>query len=604
MKEGSDEVIGQQVKMNLPTFSILPSLFDFDSSSNQPSRTTRTTRTNSDFNELSQPNIGVSLSNQSLQVNIQNSIRVLSISKPHSPARVAYYFPKGVGEYHFGKGHPMKPHRLTILNHLVAGYGLHHHMEFHSPRPASRQELESFHSAPYIDFLELNNIRVLPDQKVEGGQSLSLGPHNTGEDCPMFDGIYEFCSKYSGASLMAARKLNLGTSDITINWSGGLHHAKKSEASGFCYVNDIVLAIIELLRIHPRVLYIDIDIHHGDGVQEAFYLSNRVCTVSFHKYNGEFFPGTGTIDETGYGIGKNFSFNLPLSDGIDNESYINLFRSVMEPIVNCFRPSVIVLQCGADSLGGDRLGGFNISIAAHGECVRFMKSFRIPLLVLGGGGYTPRNVARCWTYETSVLVSDTCPTIPNSLPSTPYDSIFKDEPKLHVNLVTKVDNTNNRKTLETLRINILERLRYMHGAPSVQMQEIPPGLSDWLESESEMLEKDKERMQDLRRSQSKSTGKLDYFPNHQQPHQAHHSRVSRSGSISSNLHHELSMGIKGIPVARTRASYALNSRDVSRRNTIVKDQVGSNNTGNPNETGDPNGGNKVEKKTESMDLDL
>ncbi|EGF99116.1 uncharacterized protein MELLADRAFT_118370 [Melampsora larici-populina 98AG31] len=571
--------------MSLPTFACLPSFLEFDPSNHSQQKPQPSSST-SEFNESTQPNIG-----------------------PHSPARVAYYFPKGVGEYHFGKGHPMKPHRLTILNHLVAGYGLHNHMEFHSPRPASREELEVFHSAPYLDFLELNNIRTLPDQKVEGGQSLSLGPHNTGEDCPMFDGIYEFCSKYAGASLMAARKLNSGTSDITINWSGGLHHAKKSEASGFCYVNDIVLAIIELLRIHPRVLYIDIDIHHGDGVQEAFYLSNRVCTVSFHKYNGEFFPGTGTIDEIGYGLGKNFSFNLPLSDGIDNESYINLFRSTIEPIMNCFKPSAIVLQCGADSLGGDRLGGFNISIAAHGECVRFMKSFRIPLLVLGGGGYTPRNVARCWTYETSVLVSDTCPTIPNTLPSTPYDSIFKDEPKLHVNLVTKVDNTNNRKTLETLRIGILERLRYMHGAPSVQMQEIPPGLSDWLESESEMLEKDKERVQDFRRSKSKSTGVLlDYFPNNNQPPPPR--RNSRSGSVS--LHqfnlHELSSGIKGMPVARTRASYALNSRDVSRRNTIVK-EAGANLTGNlnQNQTGDGDGnggGNKNEKNVDSMDLDL
>jgi len=302
----------------------------------------------------------------------------------------------------------------------------------------------------------------------------------------------------------------------------------------------------ENIRIHPRVLYIDIDIHHGDGVQEAFYLSNRVCTVSFHKYNGEFFPGTGTIDEFGYGLGKNFSFNLPLSDGIDNESYVNLFRSVMEPIITTFRPSVIVLQCGADSLGGDRLGGFNISIAAHGECVRFIKAFRIPLMVLGGGGYTPRNVARCWTYETSLLVSDTCPSISNHLPSTPYDSIFKDEPRLHVNLVTKVDNSNSKKTLEGLRIGILERLRYMHGAPSVQMQLIPPSLSQWLEEEEEMIEKEREKAPDERSHPSRSTGLLDYFPTN--------ARVPAAINPGAP---DLTPAIKALPGTRTRANYGL-----------------------------------------------
>lgn len=117
---------------------------------------------------------------------------------------------------------------------------------------------------------------------------------NVGEDCPVFDGVYEFCQISAGGSIASAVKLNHGSADIAINWAGGLHHAKKQEASGFCYVNDIVLSILELLKYHNRVLYIDIDVHHGDGVEEAFYLSDRVMTVSFHKY-GEYFPGTGDI---------------------------------------------------------------------------------------------------------------------------------------------------------------------------------------------------------------------------------------------------------------------------------------------------------------------
>ncbi|POV98227.1 hypothetical protein PSHT_14151 [Puccinia striiformis] len=485
--------------MNLPTFAATPCFFDFDSS---------------------KPTI------QKLTHHHQKH----NGKSPNHLSGVSYYFPKGVGDYHFGV------------------------LEYSSAYLKSFIQFTNCHYCSQITCItsnNRNNIRLGEDSK-SNNLTINQGEHNTGEDCPMFDGIYDFCRQYAGASLMASRKLNSGTSDITINWSGGLHHAKKSEASGFCYVNDIVIGIIELLR----VLYIDIDIHHGDGVQEAFYLSNRVCTVSFHKYNGEFFPGTGTIDEFGYGIGKNFSFNLPLSDGIDNESYVNLFRSVMEPIITTFRPSVIVLQCGADSLGGDRLGGFNISIAAHGECVRFIKAFRIPLMVLGGGGYTPRNVARCWTYETSLLVSDTCPSVSNQLPSTPYDSIFKDEPRLHVNLVTKVDNSNSKKTLEGLRIGILERLRYMHGAPSVQMQVIPPSLSQWLEEEEEMIEKEREKTIDGRPHPSRSTGLLDYFPTN--------ARVPATSNPSAP---DLTPALKSLPGSRTRGNFGLTNPGRKRAQT-------------------------------------
>ena len=129
-----------------------------------------------------------------------------------------------------------------------------------------------------------------------------------GEDCPVFDGLYEFCQLSAGGSVAAAVKLNKQASEICINWGGGLHHAKKSEASGFCYVNDIVLGILELLKYHQRVLYIDIDVHHGDGVEEAFYTTDRVMTVSFYKY-GEYFPGTGDLRDIGAGkVKKNYLF--------------------------------------------------------------------------------------------------------------------------------------------------------------------------------------------------------------------------------------------------------------------------------------------------------
>merc|ERR1711871_1854136 len=160
---------------------------------------------------------------------------------------------------------------------------------------------------------------------------------NVGEytDCPVFDGLYEFCQLYTGASIDGAIKLNHRLTDVAVNWSGGLHHAKKSEASGFCYVNDCVLAILELLKCHQRVLYIDIDIHHGDGVEEAFYTTDRVMTVSFHKF-GDFFPGTGDIRDVGVKNGKYYSVNVPLQEGINDITYGSIFKPVMERVMDMY----------------------------------------------------------------------------------------------------------------------------------------------------------------------------------------------------------------------------------------------------------------------------
>eukprot|EP01136_Pigoraptor_vietnamica_P017658 Opistho-1_new@63140 len=232
-----------------------------------------------------------------------------------SKQRVCYFYDPDVGNFHYGPGHPMKPHRLSLTHNLVLNYGLYRKMELYRPYRATEFDMSRFHSADYIDFLK----RVTPDNV--DMFSKQLARFNVGDDCPVFDGIYDFCSIYTGGSLEGAVRLNNNTSDIAINWPGGLHHAKKFEASGFCYVNDINVAILELLRYHPRVLYIDIDIHHGDGVQEAFYLTDRVMTVSLHKYGNHFFPGTGDIGEIGVKEGRYYSLNVPLKDGIDDHSY-------------------------------------------------------------------------------------------------------------------------------------------------------------------------------------------------------------------------------------------------------------------------------------------
>jgi histone deacetylase 1/2 len=312
-------------------------------------------------------------------------------SNPHgtSKRRVSYFYDPEVGNYHYGQGHPMKPHRARMTHNLIVNYGLHRKMDVFRPTLVPASQLTRFHSDDYINFLRV----ITPDNM--GDYLRQLQRFNVGEDCPVFDGLYELCQIYTSASIGGAAKLNDNEADIAINWAGGLHHAKKTEASGFCYVNDCVIAILELLKVHQRVLYIDIDIHHGDGVEEAFYTSNRVMTASFHKF-GEYFPGTGDVKDKGHDKGLNYAINCPLHDGMDDESYQSVFRPIIGKIMERFQPGAVVLQCGADSLSGDRLGCFNMSFRGHSDCVSFLRSFNVPLLVLGGGGYTLRNVPRCW----------------------------------------------------------------------------------------------------------------------------------------------------------------------------------------------------------------
>lgn len=183
--------------------------------------------------------------------------------------------------------------------------------------------MTQFHSDEYVDFLSRITPTNMNSYSKEQHKCISTflivftlltsSLDNVGDDCPVFDGLFEYCSISAGGSMEGAARLSRDKCDIAVNWAGGLHHAKKSEASGFCFVNgtpirrdfvmvsvmnecckDIVLGILELLRYHTRVLYIDIDVHHGDGVEEAFYTTDRVMTVSFHKY-GEYFPGTGEL---------------------------------------------------------------------------------------------------------------------------------------------------------------------------------------------------------------------------------------------------------------------------------------------------------------------
>uniref|UniRef100_A0A8C9WDR7 Histone deacetylase 2 n=1 Tax=Scleropages formosus TaxID=113540 RepID=A0A8C9WDR7_SCLFO len=385
-----------------------------------------------------------------------------------SKKKVCYYYDGDIGNYYYGQGHPMKPHRIRMTHNLLLNYGLYRKMEIYVS--LLYFGIKCFISIPFKSWLKIS----------------LFCKGFTSADCPVFDGLFEFCQLSAGGSAAGAVKLNRQQTDIAVNWAGGLHHAKKSEASGFCYVNDIVLAILELLKYHQRVLYIDIDIHHGDGVEEAFYTTDRVMTVSFHKY-GEYFPGTGDLRDIGAGKGKYYAVNFPLRDGIDDESYEQIFKPVMAKVMEMYQPSAVVLQCGADSLSGDRLGCFNLTIRGHAKCVEYMKSFNLPVLMLGGGGYTIRNVARCWTYETAVAL-DT--DIPDELPYNDYFEYFGPDFKLHIS-PSNMTNQNTQEYMDKIKQRLFENLRMLPHAPGIQMQAIPEDIipEDTVDEDTEDADK-------------------------------------------------------------------------------------------------------------------
>ncbi|EEQ98819.1 histone deacetylase, putative [Perkinsus marinus ATCC 50983] len=253
-----------------------------------------------------------------------------------------------IGAFKFAVGgcgdHPMDPERLRLTHSLIESESPMNRLSLYSFQPATFDELAVFHDRRYLEFIrnpseaDRKNHAVDPFVKY----NLSLLPWT---DCTLFEGVYDYCCRTAGASLDAAQWLCDNTDDrpIAINWNGGMHHAHCANAAGFCYVNDIVLAIVKLLERYERVLYVDIDYHHGDAVEEAFYSCPRVVTLSIHsapsKSNTISFPGTGAI----YDIGpegspaKGHAVNLPMKPGLSDDMFLYALRTTLSTLVQRFR---------------------------------------------------------------------------------------------------------------------------------------------------------------------------------------------------------------------------------------------------------------------------
>lgn len=283
-------------------------------------------------------------------------------------------------------------HRQHLVHSLIQSYGLMKKLRVVAVQKATPEDLLMFHSQDYVKML-----------KNPCSDDQELDENGLGYDCPIFDNMLDFCLTVAGSSITAAHLLLSGMSTV-LNWSGGWHHSHRTHAAGFCYVNDIVLAIHKLQAKFKKILYIDLDVHHGDGVEEAFSFTNRVATFSVHKYEAGYFPGTGDVSDVGCGRGKYYSFNVPLQEGVNNTMYRHIFTSIFPVLMNTFGPDCVVLQCGADCLVGDKLGGFNLTPKAICECVQDVLSYNLPTLVLGGGGYNIQNTARLWVAVTAKVL--------------------------------------------------------------------------------------------------------------------------------------------------------------------------------------------------------
>jgi acetoin utilization protein AcuC len=263
------------------------------------------------------------------------------------------------------------------------------------PKKASRTELEKFHSPKYLDILHLAaKEKICIIDSLMGIGTL---------DCPVFRDMYDYSAWACGATLTGAELILSGEADIVFNPSGGFHHAKAEQASGFCYLNDIVLGCMRLVEKGKRVLCLDLDAHHDDGVQEAFYDKKEVLTISLHESGETLFPWTGSVDEIGTANGLGFNVNIPLPLGIDDKAYLTVFDQVVIPLIKSYDPDVIVLELGMDALAGDPLAHLSLTNNAYAEIISELVRFDKAILATGGGGYDVEKTARGWALAWEIL---------------------------------------------------------------------------------------------------------------------------------------------------------------------------------------------------------
>jgi acetoin utilization protein AcuC len=296
-----------------------------------------------------------------------------------------------VRAYDFGPGHPLTPRRFGPGIDLMRSAGAGRFLE---PEPATDEQLGRLHAGAYID--AVRRFSVEPGSRPRAG----IGPG----DCPPFEGMHEASARVAGGSIAAVEAILAGEAAHAFNPGGGLHHAMADRASGFCIYNDVALAVARARDAGHRVLYVDLDVHHGDGVQALFWEDPRVLTFSIHETGEALFPGTGFVEESGGRGAEGTAVNVPLEPFSGDESWLAAVESVVPALADAFEPTFLVSQHGCDSHALDPLAHLRLTTAAYARAVALLDGIahRAPLdgrwLATGGGGYDVyRVVPRSWT---------------------------------------------------------------------------------------------------------------------------------------------------------------------------------------------------------------
>ncbi len=312
--------------------------------------------------------------------------------------RTGLVWDDGFVNYDLGPYHPLRPTRVKLTYELIRSKGIlkNEAVEVVKARIASREEILLFHEDGYVKLVE--------QYSRKGSGLLDAG------DTPAFKGCYEATSLVVGASLVGADSIMSDRLSHAFNPSGGLHHAHPERASGFCIFNDpaVVIAYLKSKYNIKRLVYLDIDAHHGDGVMYGYYDDPVVLDIDFHESGDYLFPGTGYQYETGKGDAQGLKLNIPLPPATGDQAYVEAFRQVAPDAVREFRPEIILIQCGADGHLDDRLAHLRLTTNAYSEIVGEMHRLAHGLcngrlLLFGGGGYTLANVPRVWTVAFATL---------------------------------------------------------------------------------------------------------------------------------------------------------------------------------------------------------
>ena len=323
----------------------------------------------------------------------------------------AYIYADTMSQHVLREDHPLRPVRLRYTYELLEALGAFNGKTslLVEPRFATVDELLTIHTPGYVDAVK----RYSDGGSIQDGAQYGFTAQG---DNPVFPGMYEAALLSTGASVQAAEMVADGTVRVAFNSSGGLHHAMAGHASGFCVFNDPAVAINALRRRGLRVVYVDIDAHHGDGVQAAFYGDDDVMTISLHESGRYLFPGTGEVDEVGTGKGRGYSVNVPLFPYTDDDVFLEAFDAVVPPLIDAFKPDVLATQLGIDTYMTDPLTHLALSTTGYVALVRRFSDMGYPWLAFGGGGYDVDAVARGWALAYGEMVGRQWPdSIPESV---------------------------------------------------------------------------------------------------------------------------------------------------------------------------------------------